>query len=171
MSGLVQQTLVGRENGTETNNVCKGGYTGSFKGTSLFTKYANLTRHPEKVHLTSTVCKKWTSQMMPCFELRQTFGVDNTQAYTNIVRVNPLTQVQAELHKDPHVKPEQVSISRSSGCLSLHSRPSAHDPPFHVHGPGTVSPVAAPALPAGKPRLFTLLTKPEAYFSNSLHVL
>ena len=89
--------------------------------------------------------------------------MDNTQAATNIVRVIPPTQVQAELHKDPHVKPEQVSISRSSGCLSLHSRPSAHDPPFHVHGPGTVSPVAAPPIPAGKSRLSTLLAKPEAY--------
>ena len=50
------------------------------------------------------------------------------------------------MHKDPHVKPEQVSIS-SAPCISVHSRPSAHEMGYHsapVHGPGTVSPVAGP---------------------------
>lgn len=70
-------------------------------------------------------------------------------------------QVQAELHKDPHVKPEQVSISRSGGCLSLSTRPSTHDAPYPVHGgPGTVSPVAAPPIPAGG--------KEYSYFSRVL---
>ncbi|XP_015760343.1 PREDICTED: fibrosin-1-like protein isoform X4 [Acropora digitifera] len=59
-------------------------------------------------------------------------------------------KVQAEVHKDPQVKPEQVSISRSGGCISLHSRPSNHDPPFHVHPAGAVSPVPGhPVLTAG----------------------
>ena len=58
--------------------------------------------------------------------------------------------MQAELHKDPHVKPDQVSISRSGACLSLHTRPSTHDAPYHVHGPGSASPVPTPSIPTGK---------------------
>lgn len=60
-------------------------------------------------------------------------------------------KVQAELHKDPHLKPDQVPISRSGACLSLHTRPSTHETPYHVHGPGAVSPVLTPAIPAGGP--------------------
>ena len=58
--------------------------------------------------------------------------------------------MQAELHKDPHVKPDQVSISRSGACLSLHTRPSTHEAPYHVHGPGSASPVPTPSIPTGK---------------------
>ncbi|XP_068748275.1 autism susceptibility gene 2 protein homolog isoform X2 [Montipora capricornis] len=62
-------------------------------------------------------------------------------------------KVQAESHKDPHVKPEQVSISRSGGCLSLHTRPSNHEPPFQVHAPGTVSPAAGHPILTASPFL------------------
>ena len=57
--------------------------------------------------------------------------------------------MQAELHKDPHVKPDQVSISRSGACLSLHTRPSTHEAPYHVHGPGSASPASTPSIPSG----------------------
>lgn len=74
----------------------------------------------------------------------------NLVSLFNLIFLFRFSQVQAELHKDPHVKPDQVPISRSGTCLSLHSRPSNHEaPPYHVHGPGAVSPVATPAIPAG----------------------
>lgn len=83
----------------------------------------------------------------------------NLVSLFNLIFLFRFSQVQAELHKDPHVKPDQVPISRSGTCLSLHSRPSNHEaPPYHVHGPGAVSPVATPAIPAGM--YYLLLSSP-----------
>lgn len=85
-------------------------------------------------------------------ELLETF-------YIMQINCNCSSQVQAELHKDPQVKPEQVSISRSGGCISLHSRPSNHDPPFHVHAAGAVSPIAGHPVLTGKSLDFVMLSK------------
>lgn len=57
------------------------------------------------------------------------------------------------MHNDPHVKPEQIPVSRAtSGTLSLHSRQGIHDVGYrspHVHaGQGTVSPIAVTPHPA-----------------------
>ena len=98
----------------------------------------------------------------PCVELDEQFArrqkcninsLKSARNETNSVSVFFSTQVQAELHKDPHVKPDQVSISRSGACLSLHTRPSTHDTPYHVHGPGSASPVPTPSIPTGKSSL------------------
>lgn len=50
------------------------------------------------------------------------------------------------MHNDPHVKPEQIPVSRAGNALSLHSRQGIHDVGYrspHNHGgQETVSPIA-----------------------------
>lgn len=49
------------------------------------------------------------------------------------------------MHNDPHVKPEQIPVSRASGgTLSLHSRQGIHEVGYRSPhtGQGTVSPIA-----------------------------
>jgi len=60
------------------------------------------------------------------------------------------------MHNDPHVKPDQIPVSRAANTLSLHSRQGVQDVGYrspHGHGgQGTVSPIAVAPHPGESSR-------------------